>query len=281
MEPNRIAQWLNDITGWLDPPGCEYSFVSIPGRDSSCCTVGIVHEHRFAFYFWGLYSIDNGNPPALISIDAHDDVGVPSEVIPDDLNNLNISNRMELGLFAWLRLRSLNDGHILPALYLDFFSDVYVLLNDREDSAAFKTSRTEQQQKDRNGRMHTVKFYQNSDELLYDVPPDYPLFLDIDLDYFALDNPNAGSVLGSERLMPDAEIKSILSIDGPLFGPILNRIVGLTIALEPKYCGGLVNSLHVLDILNQELFDGTLCTNTCEWKKSPTTKFSGPKGTGR
>jgi hypothetical protein len=196
METNRIAKWFKDINGWLNPPGCESSIVSHPLHDSGCCTVGIVHEHRFAFYFWGLYSIDKDSPhAALISIDAH-----------DDLDNLNIRNRTELGLFAWLRLRSLNDGHILPALYLNFFSDVYVLLNDREDSAAFKTARTEQQQRDGNGRIHTVKFYQNSEKLLYDLPPDCPVFLDIDLDYFAVDNPNAGSVLGSENLIPDAEI---------------------------------------------------------------------------
>jgi hypothetical protein len=282
MDTNRIAKWLKDINGWIDPPGCESSFVSLPVHDSGCCTVGIVHEHRFAFYFWGLHSIDKNSPHAtLISIDAHDDVGVPGEVNADDLDNLDIHNRMELGLFAWLRLRSLNDGHILPALYLNFFSDVYVLLNDREDSAAFKTARNEQQQKDRNGHIHTVKFYQNSGKLLSDLPSDCPIFLDIDLDYFAIDNPNAGAILGSECLMPDTEIRSALSVDGTLLWPILNRIVGLTIALEPKYCGGLVNSLHVLDILNQELFEGTLCTNSCKWKKQPTRKFSGPQKPGR
>jgi len=271
IDAKRIEKWLKDINinGWLNPPGCESSIVSLPVHNNACCTVGIVHEHRFAFYFWGLYSIEKDSPhAALISIDAHDDVGVSDEVIPDDLDNLNIHNRVELGLFAWLKLRSLNDGHILPALYLNFFSDVYVLLNDREDSAAFKTSRTAQQQRDRNGRTHTVKFHQNSGKLLYDLPPDCSVFLDIDLDYFAVDNPHAGSILGSENLVPDAEIRSTLSIDGPLLGPILNRIVGLTIALEPEYCGGLVNSLHVLDILNQELFEGTLCTNSCKWKKT-------------
>ena len=236
MDAKRIEKWLKDINGCLNPPGCESSFVSLPVHNNGCCTVGIVHEHRFAFYFWGLYSIEKASRHAtLISIDAHDDVGVPDEVIPDDLDNLNVHNRTELGLFAWLRLRTLNDGHILPALYLDFFSDVYVLSNDRKDSAAFKTYRTAQQQKDRNGRTHTVKFYQNPGELLHALPPDYPVFLDIDLDYFAVDNPQAGSVLGSENLVSDAEIRSILSIDGPLLGPILNRIVGLTIALEPEY----------------------------------------------
>ena len=268
MDADRIAKWLNEYNRYLDPPGCEESYVSLPGNDSGCCTVGIVHEHRFAFYFWGLYSSDKRLPhAALISIDAHDDAGVPHEVIPDDLDNLNFQNRTELGLFAWLRLRSLNDGHILPALYLDIFSDVYVLLNDREDSAAFKTNRSEHQQKDRNGLMHTVKYYRNPEELLCDLPKGSPIYLDIDLDYFAIKNPDAEPVLGSENLVPDADIRSFLSINGPLLGPILNRIIGLTIALEPEYCGGLVNSLHVLDILNKELFGGTLCTNSCEWKK--------------
>lgn len=121
MEECRITNWLKDFDRYLDPPGCESSFVSLPGRDEASCTIGIVHEHRFAFYFWGLYSNDrNSRNSILISVDAHDDTGVPSEVIPDDLNDLNIHNRTELGLFAWLRLRSLNDGHILPALYLNF-----------------------------------------------------------------------------------------------------------------------------------------------------------------
>jgi hypothetical protein len=270
MEAKRIEKWLKDINGWLNPPGCESSFVSLPGQNNGCCTVGIVYEHRFAFYFWGLYSLEKDSSPVLITIDAHDDVGVPNEVIPDDLDNLNIQNRLELGLFSWLRLRSLNDAHILPALYLDFFSDVYVLLNDRKDSATFKPFRTTQQQSDRNDRTHTVKFYQDSGKLLDDLPPDCPVFLDIDLDYFSVSNPQAGSVLGSENLVSDEEIKSTLSIDGPLLMPIFDRIVGLTIALEPKYCGGLVNSLHVLDILNEELFEGTLCTDCCKWKKQPT-----------
>ena len=268
MDTTRIAEWLKNTDGRLDPPGCETVFAPHPTKEQGCCKVGIVHEHRFAFFFWGLYSLDNeGIIPALVTIDSHDDTGVPSEVIPEDLDNLDIRNRIELGLFAWLRLRSLNDGHILPALYLNFFSDVYVLLNNNEDAREFGFSHTELQQKDRSGGMHKVKFYQHSEHLLRDLPPDTPVFLDIDLDFFAVDNPEAGAVLGSDLIRSDAEIRSTLSINGPLIGPLLNRIVGLTIALEPYYCGGLINSLHALDILNRELFDGTLCTHSCKWKK--------------
>lgn len=269
MDTNRIVEWINSIQGWLDPPGCETEFVSLPTAKQGCCTVGIVHEHRFAFIFWALYSHDRGKtPPILITLDSHNDIGVPNEVIPDDLDNLNIGNRTELGLFAWLRLRSLNDGHILPALYLDFFSDVYVLLNKDQDSLEFQpSSSVPEEYEDRMGKMHAVKFYRHADQLLRDLPVETPVYLDIDLDFFATDNPQAGSLLGSERPLPDNEISSILSLEEPFMSLLLNRIVGLTIALEPKYCGGLYNSLHVLDILNREFFDGTLCTHSCKWKK--------------
>jgi hypothetical protein len=269
MDSTRIAKWLNDIQGGLAPPGCEAEYTSQPGGKQDCCTVGIVHEHRFAFYYWALYAHEKrkqGQRPVLITLDSHDDVGVPSEVNVDDLDNLHIGNRTELGLFAWTRLRRLNDGHILPALYLNFFSDVYVLMNNDEDSDEFKYSHEEQQQKDQDGDIHTIKYYQKLDQLLHDLPSDVPAFLDIDLDFFAIDNTENSSIVGSELLRPDDFISSFLSIDGPLLGPLLERIVGLTIALEPKYCGGLLNSLRVLDILNRELFDGTLCTHDCKWR---------------
>ncbi|BDV43388.1 hypothetical protein GURASL_23110 [Geotalea uraniireducens] len=268
MDPTRIVKWLNDIQGWLEPPGCETEFTAQPGNDCTCCTVGIVHEHRFAFYYWALYSSerDKHRPlPALITLDSHDDVGVPGEIDVEDLDTLHLSNRTELGLFAWTRLRRLNDGQILPALYLNLFSDVYVLMNNEEDREEFLSSFEEQQLKDRYGNVHTVKYYQQVDQLMQNLPSDIPVFLDIDLDFFAVDNP-AKDRLGSEILRPDDFIKSFLSIDGPFFGPLLKRIVGLTIALEPKYCGGLLNSLRVLDILNRELFDGTLCTDDCKWR---------------
>ncbi len=124
------------------------------------------------------------------------------------------------------------------------------------------------QQEDPAGRIHKVKFFQNPETLLQCLPQDAPVFLDIDLDYFAIESRPTGGVVGSENLLPDPEIKSFLSPNGTFFGQILHRIVGFTIALEPKYCGGLANSFHVLDILNRELFEGTLCTSSCKWKEA-------------
>ncbi len=270
MDVARISGWLNNPIGqgWIDPPGCETEYASLPTGDNGCCNIGIVYEHRFAFYYWGLHSIEARSPrPILLSLDSHDDVGVPDEVVPDDLDNLRIRDRIELGLFCWLRLRSLNDGHIRPALYLNFFSDVYILLNEDKETSERCAAGSIEHQKDREGLMHSIRFYRDRNRLLRDLPPDTPIFLDIDLDFFATENPMAGSRHGSEQLKEDAEIASILSLKGSFMGQLLDSIVGLTIALEPKYCGGLRNSLHVLEILNHEFFKDTLCTDSCKWRK--------------
>ena len=268
MDINKLIKWIDDIKYGLDPPGCVTVITSLPNSNQGSCQVGIVQEHRFAFYYWARYFYKtNSLKTVLISVDAHNDVGAPNEVNLCDLDNLDIKNKIELGLFTWLRLRRLNDGHIRPALYLDFFSDVYILLSNQDDSVSFNELYPELHQKDRNNHIHTVKYYQNSDNLLENLPPDCPVFLDIDLDYFSVENHKAGLVLGSEKLRPDKFITSFLSLNGSFLASIFNRITGLTIALEPKYCGGLANSLHVLDILNKEFFDGTLCTNECKWKK--------------
>jgi len=269
MDTARIAEWIANHNGWLSPPGCEYDYVSLPTRNDRCCTVGIVHEHRFAFYFWAKYAIDKKELPhaALVSLDYHDDVGVPSEVIPNDLDNLNLHSDIELGLFSWLCLRSLNDGHIRPALYLNFFSDAYILISKEMDAVGFNITHSDEVQEDRYQNPHNINFYQDAAQMLNDIPPSCPIFLDIDLDYFSIENPKAKSVNGSELLRSDEEISSFLSVNGTFIRPLLDRLVGISIALEPECCGGLVNSLHVLDILNQELFNGTLCTNSCKWRE--------------
>jgi hypothetical protein len=267
INAERIEKWLNDIEGWLSPPGCLTAYAPLPLDNSGCCHIGIVFEHRFAFFYWALYSRGQGNPrPVLVTLDSHNDVGVPSDVIPNDLDNLDISNRTELGFFVWTRLRRLNDSHIRPALYLDFFSDVYALLNKDKDSQEFLPNRPIVQQKDASGGLHRVHFYREADDLLKAVPKDRLVFLDIDLDFFAMKNPEGNSKLGSESLRPETEIRSFLSLKGSFMQPLFPRLVGLTIALEPRYCGGLMNSLHILEILNEEFLDGTLCTDTCKWR---------------
>lgn len=265
MNADRVTKWIKEVRGWLDPPGCETVEIKSLAGERSCCTIGLVHEHRFAFFYWALYSQNmTYERPILLTLDSHNDIGVPGDVALDDLRDLNIADRTQLGLFAWLRLRQLNDGHVLPAVYLNFFSDVYALLSMDDDSWEFDGPFSVEDYRDLAGNSHAVAYCRDHEQLLQHLPTDVPVFLDIDLDYFAVDS--LGKLVGSEVLKPDEEVRSVLSLKGPLMRTILDRIVGITIALEPSYCGGLVNSLHVLDILNNEFFGGALCTHDCKWR---------------
>lgn len=269
VNTDRIIEWINSHRKCFRPPGCEHDYVPHQTRQDRACTVGIVNEHRFAFYYWAQYAVDKRKPQhaVLVSLDYHKDVGVTSDVVPKDLDYLNLERDIELGLFTWLRLPSNNDGQIRPALYLDFFSDAYILISKDMDAKEFKRCYPTVKQNGKNSNAHTIRYYQDVKCLLQDLSPKCPVFLDIDLDYFTFENPEPDSKRGSEMLRPDALIRSTLSINGNLMKSIIDRLVGMTIALEPGYCGGLVNSLHILDILNNEFFNGSLCTDSCQWKE--------------
>lgn len=261
-----LNNWLEDVYGLIEPPGCETVFVSSPSNPNRSCTVGIIHEHRFAFYFWACYSLEaGGSPPVLITIDTHDDVGANSDVIPSDLNSLDLCDPTSVGLFAWLRLNRLNDGHILPSLYLDLFSDVFVLIKKDNDDPLLDSSSNSIQQEGRSGNVHTVHYFNEENKLLDALPHDQDSFLDIDLDYFSDPNPETDEDRGTEIQWPVERIKDFLTDSNGVIQSVLPSVVGMTIALEPTYCGGLLNSHRALDILNQELFGNTLCTNETRW----------------
>lgn len=231
------------------------------------CTIGLVHSHRFAFYFWAKFNEEYSkknlslthNKPILVSIDFHNDSGVESDFNKEEIKEINISDDVELGLYCWLRLHALNDGHILPALYLEFFSDVYILLKQNLDI------RESRQILDKNSNEHLVKYFKTSDKLVEELRKarNHPIFLDIDLDYFVIKDD--ANIMGAGNLVPMQEIRDILGLKTPLLKTIYQNLVGLTVALEPEYCGGMNNALQALKILNEEFFCGSLFTDKCKW----------------
>jgi hypothetical protein len=44
---------------------------------------------------------------------------------------------------------------------------------------------------------------------------------------------------------------------------------GMTIALEPTYCGGLTECFRAMSIISETLFDGSLLGDRVDWRKSP------------
>jgi len=261
-----LSDWLPPQGRGMTPPGCETVFAPSPcGYPKESTTIGIVHEHRFAFYYWASYCAqeDRRHPPALLTLDSHNDVGADSYTVLAELDNLNLRDETMLGLYSWLRLPSLNDGHILPALHLNIFADVYVLLSRRANRQRSDDTIVHI---DKYGDPHRVCWFKNEDRVKDSIPDDQDIYLDIDLDFFADPNVKTGCERGSENPWKREEIRRFLRRKRGLVQHVLPSVVGMTIALEPSYCGGFCNSLRILDAVNQELFDGTLGTNRTKWK---------------
>jgi len=273
MDRNRALDWLSRVRYQLDPPGSETVFLDSPGDPGRCCTCGIMSEHRFAFFFWALFGQEtktkrgrSQEPPCLVTIDYHDDVGAHSDVIPEDLDSLDLSDRMELALFCWTRLAGNNDGQIRPALYLNLFGDVYVLLKqDREQRKMYPESAFSSQE-DRFGREHRIEYFDAPGKLAQALAKSghEHVYLDIDLDYFTSEE--KGGELGSASMAREDDIRAVLNLRTGFVSHLYDRLVGLTIALEPKHCGGFANAFRILDVLNGELFGGTLGTHRPEWR---------------
>lgn len=262
LVPHFLKKFRRDLT----PPGCLKDFVESPIDPTKLCVqVGMFYEHRFAFYFWARfyqeYIVSNKykfkNNPILVTLDYHNDVGADNDCKNTDLEQLNLSDKRALGMFCWSYLNPLNDGQILPSLYLNFFSDVYVL-----NTKKIGTDRT---YLDRYSKKHEIKYFHEIESLTMQLDSvNTSIYLDIDLDYFT-NYEDSGSIKGSAKIQNLEEIRKTLKINNPLMSRICPRLVGLTIALEPEHTGGFKQSMYIFDLLNSELFNGTLLTDSCKW----------------
>ena len=227
-------------------------------------------QHRFAFYYWLKWHTQarrsGTSTPNLLTIDWHDDVGGDCDFIPEELKELDPRDENELSLFCWARLRSLNDGHVAPAQYLDAIGDVYVILKQHADEQVVCEEYRKRTQVDMHGTPHQVHYYDTIEQFLAEHGSDavHPLVLDIDLDYFTM--PGASSEKGAEKLVSDRVIKKAVSPTGPLMQWAFPRLAGFTIALEPEYCGGIRNCMHILEVVSDALFDPPLLTSKMQWR---------------
>lgn len=226
--------------------------------DSSrlCLDIDVVIEHRFVFPCWCRFNRktykEDGyaalRKPILVAIDWHDDIGLEGDYDNGDLDLLDTDDKLSAGLFTWGVLRRLNDGHIYPALYHDLFSDVYVLLKQDNGYDKVNSGMPDKSFSDKNGLLHNVLIFNEPDALALRLRKDSDryFFLDIDMDYFTLDaNSKRPTILSEE------DVKKFCDFSNPIFGHLKDRLVGVTIALEPDYCCGLENSLRLYGLFNK------------------------------
>ncbi|MBP9096996.1 MAG: UPF0489 family protein [Ignavibacteria bacterium] len=245
-----------------EPPGTYYNIAGDPlGSNEISLEVAVLNEHRFAFYYWIKWTNKLKKskgficPPNLVSIDWHLDLGDPEDT--DLLRDVDQNNLQQVSFFSWGLLNPLNDTHIKSAMYLNAIKDVYLLRKQTDFDDDDKTFL------DIDGNTHNIFLYKRIDTLEEDLKKiNSPFYFDIDLDYFL----NSTDFCGDDgQIMTKDEIDKILDPERSLYESIYKSIKGFTIAREPKWCNGLLNSNFIMDTLNENLFKGTLLKKDLIW----------------
>ena len=156
-------------------------------------------------------------------------------------------------------LRSINDGHIAPAMWLNAIGDVYaVIKQDIEEKEDYTFE-------DRYGKNHTVRYLKSPEDFLDAWTYHFNgLLWDIDLDYFM----EAEEIPDQQYtpILSDSQIVNLLDLDNEWVKIILPELRGITIALEPEYTGGLSNSLHLFKQWEDAFFKTPIFDKNCCWK---------------
>lgn len=120
---------------------------------------------------------------------------------------------------------------------------------------------------DVDGRKHLVCCYDSVEQLTeavsglkYDSA-----ILDIDLDYFT-ESPDSCGGGDQLQLVGQDEIQACLDPTSPFMSWIFPRMTGITIATEPEFCGGLMNSNQLFNVVCGTLFDPPLLSHRLGWR---------------
>lgn len=260
-----MKHFWKPLYDYLLPPGTYQDLLPHPSGRAETVPVALVQEHRFVFYYWLNWTRQRTGgketpPPHLVTFDWHKDLAPPNETEQRDLERLNTGRPAETALFSWGRLNPYNDGHILSAAYLNLIGDIHVIC--KQKFAPFGDF------EDRFGQVHKVHIYETREAMqqLPEALGAQSYYLDIDLDYFTETSFPFGG--GDDlRIMNDDEIRQLMDPRSPLFIHLFQRLAGMTIATEPKFCGGIANEAHLLALLDDLFFSPSLLSPAASWRQ--------------
>jgi len=273
----KLFERMDDI----DPPGCCGTYLAHPNpllRNKRSVEIGFILEHRFAFHYWlkckrELMTIGPSHqhptdkefrPPDLITWDWHDDIGGECDYDKMELVELNQADEKEVAFFCWAGLRSINDGHIAPALWLNALGNVYVLQKQHDVEECENESRII---KDRYGREHNIQYFRSAKNLAESFKrtnSQTGIIWDVDLDFFTEEEE-----VPDQCYTPPVSKKTICSLLNPnklWMQQILADLKAITIAIEPNYTGGLVQSLELFKTWEEALFMNSVFSKECCWR---------------
>jgi hypothetical protein len=278
MDERLLRLLANRAYSVATSPGDVTSIDSLTNPNEAI-EIAVIHLHRFAFYYWLRWSTNNWTKslpidrpsPDLVTIDYHNDVGAEWNCIVDELSLLvgkleveNIKDDKSLddahrrrtlaesnvAAYSVLGLTPLNDGHILPAQYLNALGDVFVLYDQYEPEEDSIT--------DLHGNQHRIRYFNDPVELVAALRenPHRETYFDLDVDYFFKHDED---VHGEEKMIPARKIRKFMNPQSEPMASILNRnLKGITFALEPTHCGGLPGCFKAMSIVMKTLFEGDL-----------------------
>ncbi len=245
------------------PPGASHVFLTHPYYvNEKALDLAIFNDHRFAFYFWSLWGSKQLGSVDLVTLDWHQDLAYPGDCQKEELKMLDIQNTFETSFYAWARLSSLNDDHIVSAMYKNIIRDAYVICKQNMEQDAYDETII-----DMYGNIHTIRKFRSVAEAhvhLHKTNID-TIFFDIDLDYFTIDNISTNC---NQKITftSDAEIKKIIDSRSDFMKWVLERVNGFTIALEPKFTGGITKSMKLFSIIEKSLFTGSVFGDNTTWR---------------
>lgn len=238
------------------PPGTHAERLTHPSGDTEReIELAIFKDHRFSFFYWLKWArkLQQEGPPTLITIDWHRDLAPPSETEVEALDMLNQQNLQETCDFTLNELDPHNDGHILSAAWLNLIGDIILLKNYGMEQQETWT--------DGRGNVHKILEFNDFETFQEEVigRDKECYYLDVDLDYF-IKNKVSPYQRSNVQIYEDEEICSVIDPEKSLFKHLFKNLEGITLATEPRYCGGVRNSNHILDLLLNQLF-----TQQMEW----------------
>jgi hypothetical protein len=228
--------------------------------------LGIFNSHRFAFYFWAKWTTEKEDKtiPDLVTFDWHQDLAYPGDLEKEWLAKLDLKNLFEVSFYAWAKLYPHNDNHIVSAAYLNLIGDIYVVCKQTHYG---KVDDGVKKFKDIHGNVHYIRKFETHEKLMRHVENKSikQIYFDIDLDYFTIENSTSNDKQHF-TYMKDKDIKEIFNLDSPMIQWVMERIEGMTIALEPEHTGSINKSMKYFSLLEKQFFNGSVFQWKTTWK---------------
>lgn len=222
----------------------------------------LFEPHRLALPSWAHAAPPR--PATLVTLDRHFDLVAPVKAPPPGWSVLDYDRH------ARLELDERNVDHILAAMEAGLIGDAIVVAR-----AAPTGAFTEDRYVDQRGGVHQLIRVPTLERLLEDfgqrgasnatsraraaLESGAPTFFDIDLDCFT-------SPSDADPFMlvpwPRRLIREFLCLDAKEFWePVLSPCLALTIALEPKHCGGVIAAHQLFAEAAPVVFQELLATD--------------------